>query len=538
MLFLGRTKPRNKILKYHLRRYIIGKTVLLLPLLSFGAVYALIPVIIIIILIAAAAGLNRGASLFELLGFGTLIGSVRGIGTGSGGAGQGMRRIASYRRNTVTQTQGGKFGGGAQAFRLGKGGKKDSGSPVAPPPPPTPPQPKKTEVPRVTLTFLMSSREPQTFFGKNILHTPNPNTGGQIKFGKVAATNSLANRHLRQGRWTREALQNQSEAGKSAGKTGQKSGSTPKNDANSLRKGKTGLAGIAEAAKTIGSSYALFYGTYYNPKNFANPRRGAKYHALENAYRLDAIKAGGMTPLRATPNTSGGNTKEAMDSQKNANRRAYERYNSLKNGGESVEKGAFKRWREGKNGYQPKPSSWSGNTPGSPSNWSGNGPGANGPGGETSGGPSNWSENGPGANGPGGETSGGPSNWSENGPGANGPGGRTSGGPSNSSGNKPGGGGASTGGSTSGNKTDSSTSKQGEGGASTDSLNKAEGVTGASAANEKLIVGGTVRKKKMKEEEEEHHMDNTSIKEKPVDLPGSKKKKKVEGLEQEEEHGI
>ncbi|MGC8676488.1 MAG: hypothetical protein ACP5T3_03175, partial [Candidatus Micrarchaeia archaeon] len=46
-------------------------------LLSFGAVNALIPIMVIIILIAAAAGLTRGYNLFEIFG----IGAIAGLGS-------------------------------------------------------------------------------------------------------------------------------------------------------------------------------------------------------------------------------------------------------------------------------------------------------------------------------------------------------------------------------------------------------------------------------------------------------------------------
>ncbi len=56
----------------------------MLPIiLSFGAVYALIPLLIIIILIAAAAGISRGYDIFAIFGIGVLA----GIGGKSGGKG-------------------------------------------------------------------------------------------------------------------------------------------------------------------------------------------------------------------------------------------------------------------------------------------------------------------------------------------------------------------------------------------------------------------------------------------------------------------
>jgi hypothetical protein len=48
-------------------------------LLSFKAIYSLIPIILIVLLIAAAAGLTRGADLFSFLGFGALMGFSSGL---------------------------------------------------------------------------------------------------------------------------------------------------------------------------------------------------------------------------------------------------------------------------------------------------------------------------------------------------------------------------------------------------------------------------------------------------------------------------
>lgn len=48
-------------------------------LLSFSAISSLVPIILIILLIAAAGGLTRGSSFFDLLGFGTLMGFSQGI---------------------------------------------------------------------------------------------------------------------------------------------------------------------------------------------------------------------------------------------------------------------------------------------------------------------------------------------------------------------------------------------------------------------------------------------------------------------------
>ncbi len=51
-------------------------------LLSFNAIYALVPLIVILILIAAAAGLTRGMSVFQFLGFGNLLGYSQGMTSG------------------------------------------------------------------------------------------------------------------------------------------------------------------------------------------------------------------------------------------------------------------------------------------------------------------------------------------------------------------------------------------------------------------------------------------------------------------------
>ncbi len=55
--------------------------------LSFGALYAFIPIIIIIILIAAAAGLSRGWDIFTIFGFAVLTDFARGAGRGATGKG-------------------------------------------------------------------------------------------------------------------------------------------------------------------------------------------------------------------------------------------------------------------------------------------------------------------------------------------------------------------------------------------------------------------------------------------------------------------
>ncbi len=48
--------------------------------LSFGGVYAFVPIVIIVILIAAAAGLSRGTSIFSAFGIGAIIGIGGSLG--------------------------------------------------------------------------------------------------------------------------------------------------------------------------------------------------------------------------------------------------------------------------------------------------------------------------------------------------------------------------------------------------------------------------------------------------------------------------
>ncbi|MDE1833157.1 MAG: hypothetical protein KGH58_01940 [Candidatus Micrarchaeota archaeon] len=55
--------------------------------LSIGAIYALIPLMIIVALIAAAAGLSRGANIFQFFGFDALLGLSSGVGAGASGKG-------------------------------------------------------------------------------------------------------------------------------------------------------------------------------------------------------------------------------------------------------------------------------------------------------------------------------------------------------------------------------------------------------------------------------------------------------------------
>ena len=84
--------------------------------LSFGGVYAFVPIVIIVILIAAAAGLSRGTSIFSAFGIGAIIGI--GGSFGSGGRGKALHRQgyggkAPQRANAakrVTAVKGKKFG--------------------------------------------------------------------------------------------------------------------------------------------------------------------------------------------------------------------------------------------------------------------------------------------------------------------------------------------------------------------------------------------------------------------------------------------
>ena len=78
-------------------------------LLSFGALYTFIPIIIIVILIAAAAGLSRGWDVFTLFGFAALVGLARGAGRGHAGRGlasgryeAGSSRAARWRAKVPT----------------------------------------------------------------------------------------------------------------------------------------------------------------------------------------------------------------------------------------------------------------------------------------------------------------------------------------------------------------------------------------------------------------------------------------------------
>lgn len=68
---------------------------LLAVVLSVGAIYALIPIIIILILISAAVGIRGGKNFLELIGFGTIIGAAGRIGAGGVGKGTSTGKYGS-----------------------------------------------------------------------------------------------------------------------------------------------------------------------------------------------------------------------------------------------------------------------------------------------------------------------------------------------------------------------------------------------------------------------------------------------------------
>ena len=81
--------------------------------LSFGGVYAFVPIVIIVILIAAAAGLSRGASIFSAFGIGAIIGLGGSFGGGGRGKAlhkQGYGGGAGQRNAAKGRVQGKKFG--------------------------------------------------------------------------------------------------------------------------------------------------------------------------------------------------------------------------------------------------------------------------------------------------------------------------------------------------------------------------------------------------------------------------------------------
>ena len=94
--------------------------------LSFGGVYAFVPIVIIVILIAAAAGLSRGTSIFSAFGIGAIIGIGGSFGGGRGKAlhKQGYGGKAVQRNIARGKIQGKKLGKAhlKKAVALSKGG--------------------------------------------------------------------------------------------------------------------------------------------------------------------------------------------------------------------------------------------------------------------------------------------------------------------------------------------------------------------------------------------------------------------------------
>lgn len=80
--------------------------IILFALCSGGScVYTLAPIIIILLFILAAAGLNRGTSIFNLFGLGALMGIGAGVGKGS--AGKGLRSSSALQRNRMRKAVSG-----------------------------------------------------------------------------------------------------------------------------------------------------------------------------------------------------------------------------------------------------------------------------------------------------------------------------------------------------------------------------------------------------------------------------------------------
>jgi hypothetical protein len=94
--------------------------------LSLGAIYAFIPIVIILILIGAAVGLTRGTDIFAALGIGALIGI--GATTGKGGTGKGIAG-PKVPKSTVDKikAQGSKAGGAIKSSPMLKKGLKGVG---------------------------------------------------------------------------------------------------------------------------------------------------------------------------------------------------------------------------------------------------------------------------------------------------------------------------------------------------------------------------------------------------------------------------
>src|SRR5271157_6625999 len=74
-------------------------------ILSLGAIYAYIPIIIIILFIAAAAGLSRGWDIFSMFGFA----AIAGMGRGGGGTGRGLGRGGGAGKYAAGQAKATRF---------------------------------------------------------------------------------------------------------------------------------------------------------------------------------------------------------------------------------------------------------------------------------------------------------------------------------------------------------------------------------------------------------------------------------------------
>lgn len=86
-------------------------------ILSIGAIYAFIPIVIILILLAAARSATGFGELFQIFGISTLLGFR---GAGSGGAGRGISRQTKYTPAKTTRAKAGAVGGGLFEFKTAK----------------------------------------------------------------------------------------------------------------------------------------------------------------------------------------------------------------------------------------------------------------------------------------------------------------------------------------------------------------------------------------------------------------------------------
>lgn len=96
----------------------IDEFMLWLVVLSFNAVYTLIPIIIIVILIAAGAGLSRNMDFFALMGFGTIMGAARPGGRVGKGFGSTKYGGGNLKRGAFKKRAGKKKGKLTRAQRV------------------------------------------------------------------------------------------------------------------------------------------------------------------------------------------------------------------------------------------------------------------------------------------------------------------------------------------------------------------------------------------------------------------------------------